>query len=60
MKKFVIITDSTSDMPKELREKYDVDYVAMNYVVDGKEFVASLDWESHSVKEFYDIMLIIL
>ena len=27
MKDFKIITDSCSDMPKDLREKYDIDYV---------------------------------
>lgn len=56
MKEFVILTDSVSDMPKALREQYDVDYVAMNYMVNETEYVASLDWESHSVKAFYDLM----
>lgn len=56
MKEYIILTDSTSDLPKELREQYGIEYVAMNYVVDGTEYVASLDWESHSAKEFYDLM----
>lgn len=56
MREYVILTDSTSDMTKELREQYNVEYVAMNYVVDGVEYKASLDWENHSVKEFYDLM----
>lgn len=56
MRKFVIFGDSTCDLNKEIREKYDIDYVPMNYVLDGKEYPASLDWESHSVKEFYDEM----
>ena len=53
---FAIITDSTCDLNNELREKYDIDYVAMNYVVDGKEYPALLDWQYHSPKEFYDLM----
>ncbi len=53
---FAIITDSTSDMCAALREQYNIDYVTMNYVLDGKEYPASLDWESHSPKEFYDMM----
>ena len=53
---FVIFADSTSDLGKDLRDKYDIDYVRMNYVVDGKEYEASLDWESHSMKDFYDMM----
>ncbi len=56
MRDFVIITDSTSDLDKQTREKYGVEYVAMNYIVDDVEYVASLDWESHTDKEFYDLM----
>ena len=54
MREFIILTDSTSDLTKQLREQYNVDYVPMNYVIDGQEYKASLDWESHSVKDFYD------
>ncbi len=53
---FVIVTDSTCDLPKDLREKYSIEYLAMNYVIDEKEYEASLDWEAHSSKEFYDLM----
>lgn len=53
---FTIIADSTSDLNKELRDRYEIDYVTMNYVLDGVEYPASLDWESHSPKEFYDLM----
>lgn len=53
---FVLFTDSTCDLNKETREKWDINYVAMNYSINGEEFVASLDWESHSAKEYYDIM----
>ncbi len=56
MKDFVIFSDSTCDLPKEIREQYKIEYVAMNYIVDEEEFVASLDWESHSYREFYDMM----
>ncbi len=56
MSKFVIFGDSTCDMIAELREQYDIDYVPMNYVVDDEEYVASLDWASHSYKDFYDLM----
>ena len=56
MRNFIIITDSTSDLDKEKREKYGIEYVAMNYIIDDVEYVASLDWESHNVKEFYDLM----
>jgi len=56
MKKFVIITDSCSDLEKDLREKYDIIYVPNTYSYDGKTFDANLDFEGASVKEYYDIM----
>ena len=56
MKKFAVISDSTCDLSSQLRNEYSIDYVKMNYVLDGKEYPASLDWETHSEKEFYDFM----
>lgn len=55
-RKYVILTDSTSDLNAEIRSKYDIAYVAMNYMIDDKEYEASLDWKSHSASEFYDLM----
>lgn len=56
MNRIAVLTDSTSDLPKALRERYEIDYVPMNYVIDEREYPASLDWQSHSPKEFYDLM----
>ncbi len=56
MKDFIIITDSTCDLNLEMRKALNIDYTPMNYIVDDEEYVASLDWESHSVSEFYDLM----
>ena len=56
MREFVIITDSTSDLTAQMRQEYGIEYVKMNYVIDGVEYKASLDWESHTVREFYDLM----
>lgn len=56
MKEFVIFGDSTCDLCLELRQQYHIDYIPMAYTVDEKEYMASLDWEFHSVREFYDLM----
>lgn len=56
MRKIQIITDSCSDLGKDIREKYDIAYARMNVVVHGEEKVASLDWDEYSPKELYDIM----
>ena len=54
MNRFVIISDSTCDLKKELREKYDVDYIPMYFTLDGIEYPADLDWQKISIKDFYD------
>lgn len=56
MKKFIIITDSCSDLEKELRDQYDIEYIPNTYSFDGRSVVADLDWKEISVKEFYDLM----
>ncbi|MBE5732018.1 MAG: DegV family protein [Clostridiales bacterium] len=57
MSKYVIFTDTASDIPKEYREKYGIEYVKMSYNYDEKNYPADLDWEVHgSPKGFYDVM----
>ncbi|MBQ3116406.1 MAG: DegV family protein [Clostridia bacterium] len=56
MSKFVIITDSCSELSKELRQKYDIDYIPMHFRLDGVEYDASLDWEKISPKQLYDYL----
>ena len=57
MKEYVIVTDSCSDIGKEYREKFNIEYVKMLYHYDGVEYPADLDWEVHgSAKGFYDVM----
>lgn len=56
MKKFVIVTDSCSDLDRKTREKYDIEYLRMRFSYDDKDLPASLDWEDLSVKEFYGLM----
>lgn len=56
MKKIAIITDSCSDLTKEAREKYSIDYVQMNITYDNKELPASLDWDLYTPQEMYGLM----
>lgn len=56
MKKFIIVTDSCSDLNKTLREKYDIEYVPMHYAYDEKDYVANLDTFNESYQDFYNIM----
>lgn len=56
MRKFAILGDSTCDLNRTLRKQYEIDYIAMNFVMDDKEYTASLDWEELSARAFYDAM----
>ncbi|MCQ2743152.1 MAG: DegV family protein [Bacilli bacterium] len=57
MSKFAILLDSTCDLPKEFRDKYDLDYCPMNVSWDGVERIASLDWDQgFDAHAFYDVM----
>ena len=56
MGEFVILGDSTCDLEKAVREQYGIDYMPMHYIIDDIEYEASLEWEAHSAKEFYDLL----
>lgn len=56
MKNYIILGDSTCDLSTEIRIEYNIDYAVMNFLCEEKESPASLDWESISPKEFYDLM----
>lgn len=53
---YVIVTDSCSDLTKELRREYNIDYIPMRTICDGVDQPASLDWEYIPCKTFYDNM----
>lgn len=51
-----IFTDTNSDLTKEMREQYRIEYFKMCNVIDGEVIPADLDWTRFSPKEFYDIL----
>lgn len=56
MRKYVIVTDTGSDLEKELRAPYGVEYVSMRCIVEEKDYAADPDWGDFSAKEFYDML----
>lgn len=56
MKKFAIVTDSCSDLDKDLRAQFDVDYIPMHVNFNGKEYDADLDYREISLEEYYNLM----
>ena len=53
MAKYQIFTDSSCDLDTELRKANGIDYLHFGLIVDGKEYLADLDWEQYSLEEFY-------
>ena len=56
MEKLRIFTDTNSDLGKDLREKYDIEYFKMCNIIDGEEVLADLDWPNFTPGEFYDML----
>ncbi len=61
MKKFAILSDSCCDLDRNMRLKYDVDYIPMRIIIENKtagdtDIPADLDWPEISFKDFYDLM----
>ena len=58
MADFAIIPDASSDLTRELRERFNIpDYVhGTFYFPDGREAQADLDWELISPEEYYAAM----
>lgn len=56
MAKYVIITDSSSDLTAEYRERYQIDYVPNRFCYKDKEYDADLDWKSVPMDEFFDYL----
>lgn len=52
---YIITTDSNSELPLSIAKKYDVTYVPMDYLFDGKEYFYDLG-EHTDFKAFFDSM----
>ena len=54
MRKVKIITDSCADLNAEQLKKYDIDFVKMSTVEDGKETPALLTWSPEEAHALYE------
>ena len=57
MSDFVIIPDSSSDLTKELRDRFRIPECIRGivYFPDGHEELSDIDWEKYDPKTFYNI-----
>ena len=56
MKKYIVMTDSGSDLEKSLRDEFGIEYLPTHLSCEGKTFDADLDWKPMPVKDFYNAM----
>ena len=56
MNRIRIFTDTNSDLGKDLREAYDIEYLKMCNAIDGEIIPADLEWPRFTPKEFYDML----
>ncbi|MDY6367665.1 MAG: DegV family protein [Clostridia bacterium] len=56
MREFAIVSDSCSDLGADLRKKWNIDYVPMRILMEGKDLPATLDWVEYTPKYMYDVM----
>ena len=56
MKKFQVITDSTSDLEKKFRDEFDIDYFKMIFTIEDEDYEADLDWTRLSPDDYYMLM----
>ena len=56
MSSFVVLTDSTSDLPAEIRQQYGINYFPMAFSSGDNEYIASLDWAQIGSHDFYESM----
>ena len=53
MRDYIIITDVASDLPKNLAEKYEIEVIGMNLMLDKKEYYHTINYDNLSNEEFY-------
>lgn len=56
MNGFCVLADSTCDLGVDLLRKYNIEYLPMNYVVNDKEYKATLEWSDIPSEDYYNLM----
>lgn len=56
MNDYVIVTDSTTDLPAEIIEKFGITVIPLMYNIDGKEYYNYPDARQQDIGDFYRLM----
>ena len=50
---YVIVTDSTANLPEDMIEKYGLEILSLNYYVDGEEYKGYIKGQKTDLAHFY-------
>ncbi|WP_035357520.1 DegV family protein, partial [Acholeplasma granularum] len=56
MSKFIILTDSTTDLPNSIAQDFNLHVLPLKFFIEGKEYVNYLDNRELDSKTFYDMV----
>ena len=56
MQDYIILTDSTADLPKELVDELDIQVEPMTYIIDGKEYSDKPLEDDVAIRDFYRLL----
>ena len=56
MKEYIIITDSTTDLPEEYAQEYNLKVVPLSFIIGGKMYKNYLDHRQLPIDTFYDMI----
>ena len=56
MQDYIILTDSTADLPKELVDELDIQVEPMTYIIDGKEYSDQPLEDDVAIRGFYRLL----
>ena len=53
---YVVVTDSTANLPEDMIEKYELEILSLNYYIDGEEYKGYIKGEKTDMAPFYSMM----
>lgn len=56
MRDYIIITDSTTDLPMEYVKEKDINIVSLSFIIKNKTYKNTLDGQELGFKDFYNLM----
>lgn len=54
MKKYILVTDSVTDLPDSLAKELDLVVLPLKYHIDNKDYINYLDYRMQDINEFYN------